>query len=69
MGKKHYVVSSLTVSMPLHMVMVNQVSLPLKVPTLYVSLPRSVYLSTPLETLRRRVDLADILPHGELDNF
>lgn len=66
--KKHYVVSSLTVSIPLHKVMVYRVSLPLQLSTLSVSLPRAVYLSAPancLETLCRRVNTADILPHGE----
>ena len=64
--------TSLTVSIPLDKVMVYKVSLPLSALRLCVSLPRSVYLSSPadcVETLRRRVDVADILPHGQSNNY
>ena len=69
--KKHYPVTSLTISIPLDKVMVYKVSLPLGALPLRVSLPRSVYLSSPadcVETLRRRVDVTDILPRGQWNN-
>ena len=66
--KKHYTVTSLIVSLPLDRIKVFPVSVPLSALSFHVSIPRSVYLSSPLDnthSLYRRLLKAEVVPTGE----
>ena len=60
--------TSLTVSLPLHHIKVSPASAPLNGLSFNVSIPRSVYLSSPLEntgSLYGRLIKAEAVPTGE----